>query len=324
MTPDLSTSFSVQGIADNGPTQRTLRTPIPCKGIGLHSGRKVSMTLRPAAVDTGISFLRTDVASGTGLVPARWNTVVDTRMCTMIGNEHGVTVGTIEHLMAALRGCGVDNVLIELDGPEVPVMDGSSAPFVFLIDCAGVERQPARRSVIRILDTIRVEEGPAWATLAPDVTATLSFEIDFQSAAIGRQDRMLRLTEDSFVGELARARTFGFVQDVDRLRAAGLARGASMDNAVVVDGDAVVNPEGLRFPDEFVRHKMLDAVGDLHLAGHAIVGRYHGHRAGHGVTNRLLHALFAQPDAWRFERLSDAPVPIPGTWTSVGEMRATA
>lgn len=282
------------------------------------------MTLRPAAVDTGISFLRTDVPSGTGLVPARWDAVVDTRMCTMIGNDHGVTVGTIEHLMAALRGCGVDNALIELDGPEVPVMDGSSAPFAFLIDCAGLERQPARRSVIRILDTVRVEDGPAWAILTPDSSASLTFEIDFQSRAIGRQSRVMRLTEDGFVTELARARTFGFVQDVERLRAAGLARGASMENAVVIDGDTVLNPEGLRYSDEFVRHKMLDAVGDLYLAGHPIIGRYHGCRAGHAVTNRLLHALFAQPDAWRIDRLTDAATVAAGSWSTVGEFRATA
>ncbi len=282
------------------------------------------MTLRPAAVDTGITFLRTDVAPGTGLVPARWDRVVDTRMCTVIGNDHGVTIGTIEHLMAALRGCGVDNAVIELDGPEVPVMDGSSAPFVFLIDCVGIERQPARRSVIRVLDTVRVEDGPAWAMLSPDATTNLAFEIDFESAAIGRQSRVLRLTEDSFAEELARARTFGFVQDVERLRAAGLARGASLDNAIVVDGDTVLNPEGLRYPDEFVRHKMLDAVGDLHLAGHAIVGRYEGCRAGHAVTNRLLHALFAQPEAWRLERLSDAPATLSTTWSTVGDFRASA
>ena len=277
--------------------QRTLLRSVNCKGVGLHSGRDLSLTLKPAMAGTGIVFRRVDLA-GSPEIPARWDHVVDATMCTTLGAENGVRVGTVEHLMAAFSGCHVDNAIVEVDGPEIPVMDGSAAPFVFLIDCAGTIEQEAPRTVIEILKPVKVEHNGKIAELLPSDTFTVAFEIDFASGAIAHQAIELELVNGTFNKEVARARTFGFAEEVEKMRAAGLALGGSLDNAVVVEGDKVLNADGLRYEDEFVRHKVLDAVGDLKLAGGEIQGAYRGARAGHQMTNLLLRALFADPSAY--------------------------
>jgi UDP-3-O-[3-hydroxymyristoyl] N-acetylglucosamine deacetylase len=286
-----------------------LKTPISCSGIGLHSGRQVTMTLHPAKPDSGIRIRRTDPAAGGVTIPAHWRNVVDTRMCTTLGVETAegkVKVGTVEHLLAAIAGCHIDNILIEIDGPEIPVMDGSSAPFVFLIDCAGIAEQAAHRRAIQVLRSVSVGDEQAGASLKPASSFSISFEIDFEATAIAKQDYFVVLDNGAFRSEIARARTFGMAGEVERLRAAGLALGGSLDNAVVVDGDRIVNADGLRYEDEFVRHKILDAVGDLSLAGAPILGHFHGFRSGHGMHNKLLRALFADSSAWRSVPLEDA------------------
>ena len=300
MPRDMS-EFEDQDTGDNSHRpvrQRTLKSAISCTGVGLHSGNKVKMTLHPADVDHGIVFRRTDIVDGDADVPARWDHVVDTRLCSTLGNADGVTVGTVEHLMAALAGCGIDNLLVELNGPEVPVMDGSSAPFVFLVECAGVVDQDAARRVIRVLKTVSVEHDGVTASLSPGAHLSFDFEIDFDSAAISRQKISLNLINGAFCRDLARARTFGFLHEVEQMRAAGLAKGGSLDNAIVVSGDEILNEDGLRFDDEFVRHKVLDAVGDLYLAGGPVLGRFEGFCSGHALNNRLLRELFADDDAW--------------------------
>jgi len=278
--------------------QKTLKRAIPCRGVGLHSGRQISMTLHPAPTDHGIVFRRIDVADKDPVVPARFDRVVDTRLCTMIANDDGVRIGTVEHLMAAFAGCEVDNAVVELDGPEVPIMDGSSEPFVFLIDCVGVVEQDAPRRAIEIRKQVTVEFEGKRVTLSPADRYAIDFEIDFASKAIGRQKHGVEMVNGTFRHELAQARTFGFLEEVERMRAAGLGRGGSLENAVVVDGDKVLNEEGLRFPDEFVRHKVLDCVGDLYLAGAPIIGHVDALKAGHHINNEALRALFADPSAY--------------------------
>jgi len=231
-------------------------------------------------------------------IAARFDQVVDTRMCTRIENEQHVSVGTIEHLMAALHGCEVDNVVIEVSGPEVPIMDGSSEPFVFLIECAGIVEQDAPRQILRIARRVEVRNGDRVAALEPADGFSAFVGIDFSSSAIGYQEISLELTPNLFKTEIARARTFGFLEEVETLRAMGLARGGSLENAVVVDGDTVVNEEGLRYRDEFVRHKLLDCLGDLYLAGHRVMGRFHSVRAGHCINNELLRAVFSDQANW--------------------------
>jgi UDP-3-O-[3-hydroxymyristoyl] N-acetylglucosamine deacetylase len=276
-------------------SQQTLKTAIGCRGIGLHSGLKVSMILHPAPPDAGIVFRRTDRAAE---IRANWANTVETTYCTTLSNGEGVAIGTVEHLMAALAGAEIDNAIVELDGPEVPIMDGSCAPFVFLIECAGIVEQDAARRAIKVLKPVSVIEDGASAALFPDRGFSMGFEIDFDNPMIRRQTISLVFHAATFKTELSRARTFGFLDEVDRLRAAGFALGGSLDNAVVVGRDHVLNTGGLRYRDEFVRHKLLDALGDLYLAGGPIVGRFRGVRSGHGHTRRLLAALFADEDAW--------------------------
>ena len=283
--------------------QRTLKKPVYCDGVGLHSGASVRLSLKPAPSGTGIVFERTDVEADQSLIQARWDQVVDTRLCTVIANEHGVRVGTVEHLMAALAGCGVDNVIVEISGSEVPVMDGSSGPFVKLIECAGIVDQDQPRRVIRILKTIEVEDGSALASLSPASSFSLDFQVHFEGTAISQQRLRVGMKNGSFCKELARARTFGFLNEVKALQAAGLGKGGSLGNAIVVDGHKILNKDGLRFEDEFVRHKMLDAVGDLFLAGGVIIGKFSGNRSGHTLNNALLRALFADDDAWCYDEL---------------------
>jgi UDP-3-O-[3-hydroxymyristoyl] N-acetylglucosamine deacetylase len=280
--------------------QRTLRASISCVGVGLHSGRKVSLMLHPAAPDSGIVVRRTDLGVD---VPARFDHVVDTRLCTVLGLPHrpDVRVGTVEHVLAALSGCGVHNAVLEVDAPEMPVLDGSSRDFVFLIDCAGIVEQGVPVEAIEVLRPVRVAHGEAYAELRPGTRGfDMSVSIAFEAAAIGRQALTLRLGPAVFRSRLASARTFTLAAEVEQLRAAGLARGGSLDNAVVVDGAKVLNPGGLRMWDEFVRHKLLDVVGDLALAGSVLRGRYVAHRPGHTLNNRLVRALFADAANWRF------------------------
>lgn len=261
------------------------------------------MTLKPAAANSGIVFKRTDIVDGNPVIPATWDRVVDTRMCTVLGNEDGVTVGTVEHLLSALSGCRIDNAVIEINGPEVPVMDGSAAPFVFLFDCAGIEEQDVPRRAIRIKKEVSIQEGDLTVTLSPSDGMTFDFEIDFDSKAVSRQTISIGLVNGTYKREISRARTFGFLHEVEQLWEAGLAKGGSLENAVVVSGDKVLNEEGLRYDDEFVRHKVLDAIGDLYLAGGAILGAFNGVCSGHAANNRLLRALFADPEAWEYEDL---------------------
>ena len=289
--------------------QRTLKAAIDCVGVGVHSGRRVKLAFRPAAPDTGIVFRRIDLVDATGLqgvdIPARFDAVSDTRLCTVLTapGRPDARVGTVEHVMAALSAMGIDNVVVELDGPEVPILDGSSAPFLFLLDCAGVAEQMIPRRSIQVMRSVRVERGDAFVELHPlsgDAAPGLylNLSIDFEAEAIGRQAMAVRLTETAFRRQLAQARTFAMAGEIAQLQAAGLARGGSLDNAVVVDGAKVLNPGGLRMADEFVRHKLLDAVGDLALGGR-LIGRYVGNRAGHALNNQVLRALFADAASWQ-------------------------
>ncbi len=270
------------------------------------------MTLHPAPPGAGIVFRRTDIRGDAAVVHASWQNVVDAQLCTALGNEHGTRVGTVEHLMAALYGCEIDNLIIDVDGPEVPAMDGSAGPFVFLIECAGIVDQAAPRRGIEVRREISIVEDDCRVSLAPLVAGGLSgsslslhFEIDFGLNAVARQTCRLDVAPETFKSEVARARTFGFIQDVDRLRAAGLARGGSLENAIVISGNRILNDEGLRFEDEFVRHKMLDCVGDLYLAGAPVLASVTATRSGHRHNNRLLHSLFATPDAFRYVDLTE-------------------
>lgn len=290
-----------------GSSRRTLKIAIGCVGIGLHSGRRVALTLRPAAAGTGILFRRVDLGID---IPARFDRVVDTRLCTALVAEDApqARIGTVEHLMAALAGTGITDAVVELDGPEVPILDGSAAPFLFLIDCAGSVALPGAAPVLEVLRPVRVSEGEAYAELRPAAAPGLTAEmtLDYGAAAIGRQRLELLVTPASFRAALADARTFTLAEEVARLRAAGLAQGGSLDNAVVVDGPLVLNPGGLRRPDEFVRHKLLDVVGDLALAGAALSARFVGFRSGHALNNRLLRALFAERGAWALRGVENA------------------
>jgi UDP-3-O-[3-hydroxymyristoyl] N-acetylglucosamine deacetylase len=278
--------------------QRTLRNPIGCVGTGLHTGARVSVTLHPAEADSGIRFLRYD-RPGTPAVQARFDKVCDTTMCTTLGEPGGVMVATVEHLMASLAICEIDNVLVEVSGPELPIMDGSAEPFVFLIECAGVVEQGRARRRIEVLKAVTVVAHGKSACLEPADGFEVDCEIQFDHPVIDSQALQVRFCADDFKTEIARARTFGFAERIEELWSRGLALGGSLKNAIVVSQDRVLNEEGLRFPDEFVRHKVLDSIGDLYLAGGQLIGRYTGRCAGHTMHNKLLRALFADPTAWR-------------------------
>ena len=283
--------------------QQTIERPAVCAGIGVHSGEKARLVLKPAPAGTGVSFRRTDISGPDTLIPASAEYVSDTQLGTTLTNEAGVSVAVVEHLMAALAGVGIDNLLIEIDGPEVPIMDGSSAVYCELLMQAGLRRQSAPRRRIRILEKIEIEDGPKRASLSPseDNLLTLRARIEYDDTLIGVQQMALRLAPGMFARDLAFARTYGFARDVDMLRTMGLARGGSLENAVVVDDGKVMNPEGLRSEDEFVRHKMLDAVGDLMLAGAPIAGRYDSVQPGHSINNLLVRKLLDTPSAWCWE-----------------------
>lgn len=292
--------------------QRTLKRPVRFSGVGLHSGALITMTLEPAPEDHGIVFIRTDKRGEEAVIPASWDNVVDTRMCTVVGNAFGVTVGTVEHLMGALRGCEIDNAIVTVDGAEISIMDGSAAPFVEAIDSVGTVEQTAPRQYLRILKPVSLREGDKSVALFPSERSSFSLDIDFDSAVIRRQSAAFDLNGLIFRGDISQARTFGFVHEVDALQKMGLARGASLDNAIAISGDGILNEDGLRFDDEFVRHKILDAVGDTYLAGAPILGRFVGHRSGHALNNKLLRALFADQSAWCWD--APALASNPAVW----------
>ncbi len=278
--------------------QHTLAARAACQGVGLHSGEAVRLTLKPAPENAGVVFVRTDIADRENRVPVSAAAVFRTVLHTEIRNGAGVTVSTIEHLMAALAALGVDNVVVELDRAELPIMDGSALDFVQLIEHAGLRRQGAPRRYLEMVERVEVRDGAKLAALEPSPVFELDVSIDFAAACIGRQRVSLAVDARSFKRELMGCRTFGFAADVHALRALGLARGGGMHNAVVVDGDMVLNPEGLRFPDEFVRHKALDAVGDLYMLGMPVIGRFEAQLVGHAINNQLARAVAARPAAW--------------------------
>jgi len=298
-------------VGDNGQMrQRTLGSTVRCRGVGLHTGDSVTMVLRPAPSGTGIVFRRIDAGVE---IPATWQHTIEMPLCTTLTNGNGVEIKTIEHLMAAFAGSAIDNAFVELDGPEVPAMDGSAAPFVALIERAGVEFLGRMRRAIKVLKPVRIDRDGATVALLPDHGFSMSFQIAFDNPVIRQQDMMLAFEPDTFRTELSGARSFCLFDEVERMRAAGLARGGSLDNAVVVGADGVLNEGGLRFPNEFVRHKLLDAFGDLYLAGGPIIGHFHGSCSGHAHTRLLLKALFADPQGWCATTLADAPMPQPAT-----------
>lgn len=290
--------------------QRTLKNVIRATGIGLHSGEKVCMTLRPAAVNTGIVFRRVDLPQAADIKVDPY-AVNDTRLASCLVKD-GASVGTVEHLMSALAGLGVDNVYVDLSAAEVPIMDGSAGPFVFLLQSAGIEEQKAAKRFIRILKTVEVRHGDKWVRLEPHNGFKVDLSIEFSHPVFERAQQTVSFdfATTSYIKEVSRARTFGFVQDVEAMRAQGLAMGGSLDNAIVLDEYRILNSDGLRYDDEFVKHKALDAIGDLYLLGHPIIGAFSGFKSGHALNNQLLRALLEDSEAWAycsFEKAEEAP-----------------
>ncbi|TBU96625.1 UDP-3-O-acyl-N-acetylglucosamine deacetylase [Phytopseudomonas dryadis] len=286
--------------------QRTLKNIIRATGIGLHSGEKVYLTLKPAPVDTGIVFRRTDLDPVVEVTGHALNVGETTMSTTLINGD--VKVDTVEHLLSAMAGLGIDNAYVELSACEVPIMDGSAGPFVFLIQSAGLQEQDAPKKFIRIIREVTVTDGDKRATFVPFEGFKVSFEIDFDHPVFHDRTKIASVdfSSTSFVKEVSRARTFGFMRDIEFLRSQNLALGGSVDNAIVVDEFRVLNEDGLRYEDEFVRHKILDAIGDLYLLGNSLIGEFRGYKSGHGLNNRLLRALIAQPDAWEVVTFDDA------------------
>ncbi|HTG96517.1 MAG TPA: UDP-3-O-acyl-N-acetylglucosamine deacetylase [Burkholderiales bacterium] len=293
--------------------QRTLKTLIKASGVGLHTGQKVRMSLRPAPPDTGIVFRRIDLASPVD-IPARAELVGDARLASTLIKD-GAKVHTVEHLMSALSGLGIDNAFVDLDSPELPILDGSASPFALLLQQAGLEEQAAPKRFLRVRKTVEVKEGDKWARLEPYEGFRLSFSIDFRHPAIERttQSVSVDFAETSYLKEIARARTFGFMHEVEELKGSGLALGGGLDNAVVLDDQGVLNADGLRFADEFIRHKLLDAIGDLYLLGRPLLGAFTAHKSGHALNNKLARAALADPTALEtvvFERAEEAPAGV--------------
>jgi len=286
--------------------QRTLKSLISATGVGLHSGAKVRLTLRPAQPDTGIVFRRLDLEPPVDLRADPFG-VGDTRMASVLEKD-GVRLGTVEHLMSALAGLGIDNLYVDVDAAELPIMDGSAGPFVFLLQSAGIIEQNAPKRFLRVKHAVEVKDGDKWARLEPYDGFRLAFSIVFNHPAVDQTGSrvVVDFADDSYVRDIARARTFGFTQDVEALRSQGLALGGSLDNAIVMDEYRVLNAEGLRIPDEFVRHKVLDAIGDLYLAGHPLLASFSAHKSGHGLNNQLLRALLADASAWELVSFDDA------------------
>lgn len=285
--------------------QKTIRDTLHFIGIGLHTGRKVSMNIYPAEVNSGIRFVRKDVILGRGVVPAFWHNVADAQLCTTLENEYGVSVNAVEHLMAALRGCNVDNALIEIDGPEVPIMDGSADAFVSMVDAVGLVDQDSTRRAILIHKPVQAYEFDKYAMLLPDNRSSFSMAIYYPETMVGYQKYSINLNPVSFAKDISQARTFGFRGQIEQMRDQGLLRGGSLNNAVVVDNYGLLNEEGLRFDDEFVRHKLLDSIGDLYLAGMPIVGHFNAYKTGHLLNQILLIKLFADTEAWSYVNLDE-------------------
>lgn len=279
--------------------QQTIKHFVSCVGIGLHSGKMVSLSLYPATANSGIVFIRTDIHTSENRVLARYNTVTKTRLGTTISNEAGIEVATIEHLMAAFYGCNIDNAIVEVDGPEIPIMDGSALPFVKMLECAGVNAQDAPRKYLEVLQEIRVEDKDSMIRIAPGKSFAVSVAVDFSHKAIAKQAYSFS-NKKSFRNELAKARTFGFKHEGDALRKAGLARGASLENVIVVGPDKILNAEGLRYSDEFARHKLLDLVGDFYLAGSPIKGQVTAVKPGHSINHKAISALLMNQNSYRF------------------------
>ena len=284
--------------------QRSIRDAIAGSGIGVHSGRRVDIRLLPAPADSGITFRRSDLDPPVEIL-ARAALVRDTQLCTALVDEHGVRVATIEHLMSALAGVGIDNIIIELTAPEVPIMDGSAAPFVYLLQQAGIREQDAAKRFIQILEPVEVREGDKWARLSPFAGCRFDFSIEFDHPVFRHRNNQTRLDFSSrrYIREISRARTFGFLRDIEYLQSHGLTLGGGLDNAIVIDDYRVLNEQGLRFDDEFVRHKLLDAVGDLYLLGAPLIGHYQGHKSGHDLNNKLCLALQNAPQSWCWTEL---------------------
>ncbi|WOO48876.1 UDP-3-O-acyl-N-acetylglucosamine deacetylase [Hafnia alvei] len=292
--------------------QRTLKRIIQATGVGLHTGKKVTLTMRPAPANTGVIYRRTDLNPPVDF-PADAKSVRDTMLCTCLVNEDDVRISTVEHLNAALAGLGIDNIVIEVNAPEIPIMDGSAAPFVFLLLDAGIEELRTAKKFIRIKETVRVEDGDKWAEMRPYNGFKLDFTIDFNHPAIDASTQRYKLdfSAESFMSQISRARTFGFMRDIEYLQSKGLCLGGSFDCAIVVDDYRVLNDDGLRFEDEFVRHKMLDAIGDLFMCGYNIIGEFTAFKSGHALNNKLLQAVLAKESAWEFVTFEDeAQMPV--------------
>ena len=299
--------------------QRTLKAPISASGVGLHSGERVKLTLLPAAPDTGIVFRRVDLPLPVE-IPARPDLVNDTRLSSTLVNAEGVRVATIEHLMSALAGLGIDNLVVEMDGPETPIMDGSSAPFVYLLETAGIAEQAVPKRFIRLKKPLELVEGDKWVRLTPHEGFSVAMEIQFNHPVFQRipQKICIDFAQHSYLDEVSRARTFGFMHEVEYMRANGLGLGGNLANAIVIDDDSVLNKDGLRFGDEFVRHKILDAIGDLYIVGHPLIAAFSGFKSGHAMNNALLRQLLATPDAWEFVSFTD-PHDAPSSFHRVPE-----
>ena len=305
--------------------QTTLESSITFSGVGLHSGRSVSLCIKPASKNHGILFKRKDIEIGNPIVRARWDYVSKTTLCTRVTNEDGTTISTIEHLMAALAGCGVSNALIEIDSEEVPILDGSAAPFVKGILETGLKIISSSSRIIKITRPVMFENQFGWARLSPFKRPEMEYFIEFDDLVIGKQSKILNMSNGSFVKELCSSRTFCSNKDVENMRRNGLALGGNYSNALVVDGDKVLSPGGMRYQDEAVRHKMLDAFGDLALAGAPILGKYEGHKAGHFITNSLLRKLFSKPDCYVVENCcEDVFNLLPGSGVNLDEFTAVA
>lgn len=280
--------------------QHTLKQNVGCVGVGLHSGEEIEMSLYPASENAGIVFVRKDVTGFDPVIKANYLNVSNTNLGTTISNDEGTLISTVEHLMAALWGCNIDNAIVEVNGPEVPIMDGSSEPFVFLLECAGVVEQNQKRNVIEVLKDVELIEGNKSVSVSPAQEFSVSLEIDFSDSVISKQRAIFNSSNLSFKTDLCRARTFGFEHEAKKLYSMGLAKGASLDNAVVIGGNGILNKDGLRYDNEFVRHKILDCIGDFYLAGAIVKGKFSGYRSGHNLNNQLLRKFFADRTAWRY------------------------
>jgi UDP-3-O-[3-hydroxymyristoyl] N-acetylglucosamine deacetylase len=307
--------------------QRTLKNSIRATGVGLHTGKQILMTLRPALADSGIVFRRTDLPQPVD-IRAHAENVGETTLGTTLMNG-AAKVSTVEHLLSAFAGLGIDNAIVEVNAPEVPIMDGSAAPFVFLLQSAGIEEQSAPKRFVRVKRRVRVEEGDKWAEFKPFDGFKVNFEIEFNHPVFKRREQQASMdfSTTSFLKEVSRARTFGFMRDLEKLRAHNLALGGNLENAIVLDDSGILNEDGLRYQDEFVKHKILDAIGDLYLLGHSLIGEFSGHKSGHALNTRLLRTLLADPDAWEevaFESLDQAPISYAETYPESAALNSWA